>query len=205
MARSRAENYDQARDAILTKAIALFAKQGYPSASMSALAKACHISKAGLYHYYPSKEALLFDALSRYTLRLKTLALTIASVPAEPKQRVRALIQGFLEEYQHSRNVHVVLLHDVEFLPDEQKRQIKATEKAVVNIFATKIQAAFPSQITPNNCKALTMSLLGAINFTFAWLREDGPVSYFQYGEWVSQVWLTGLDSANPSTNSSLV
>ena len=197
MARPRADNYDQARDAILANAIKAFALTGYPSATMSALASACNISKAGLYHYYPSKEALLFDALSRYTQQLQTLAHDIAAQELEPKQKVQALIKGFLEEYKHSRDVHVVLLHDVEFLPDEQKRQIKTNEKAVVTIFATAIQAAFPAQITPRNCKPLTMSLLGAINFTFAWLRDDGPVSYAQYGEWVAQVWLAGLGSSN--------
>ena len=206
MARSRAENYDQARDAILAKAIALFAKEGYPSASMSALAKACNLSKAGLYHYYPSKEAILSDALLKYTLHLKSLAESIAAQPDTnsntntntAKKRLEALILGFLEEYRHSKDLHVVLLHDVEFLPKAHQQPIKANERDVVEVFAAAIQAAFPSKITPLNRKPLTMSLLGAINFTFAWLKRDGEVSYAQYGEWVADVWIKGLESHQP-------
>ena len=47
---------------------------GYASASMAQLAEGCGTSKAGLYHYFPSKEAILFESLDRYTRRLAGLA-----------------------------------------------------------------------------------------------------------------------------------
>ena len=70
MARSRSADYDSQRDRILALAVRAFAETGYASATMAALASACGTSKARLYHYYPSKEAILFDSLDRYTARL---------------------------------------------------------------------------------------------------------------------------------------
>ncbi len=65
MARPKAADYDAQRDHILALATAAFAELGYPSASMAQLAQACGTSKARLYHYFPSKESLLFESLER--------------------------------------------------------------------------------------------------------------------------------------------
>jgi AcrR family transcriptional regulator len=161
---------------------------------MAELALACGTSKAGLYHYYPSKEALLFDCLERYTSKLSSLATSVTTHVQTPKERIRSLVETFLVEYSSSRDFHVALLHDVKFLPEAQQNAIKLQERIVVDIFADSIQAAFPLTITADNRKPLTMSLLGAMNFTFAWLRDDGTISYSQYAKWVAELWLTGLE-----------
>jgi AcrR family transcriptional regulator len=194
MSRPRAADYQNSRDAILLNAVKAFARVGYPSASMSELALACGTSKAGLYHYYPSKEALLFDCLERYTSKLSELATSVATHIQQPKEQIRSLIEAFLTEYSTSRDFHVALLHDVKFLSQSQQNAIKQQERIVVDIFADSIQAAFPLTITADNRKPLTMSLLGAMNFTFAWLRVDGTISYRQYAQWVAELWLAGLE-----------
>jgi AcrR family transcriptional regulator len=194
VSRPRAADYENSRDTILLNAVKAFARVGYPSASMSELALACGTSKAGLYHYYPSKEALLFDCLERYTSKLSLLALSVTTHNFKPKERIRALIEAFLSEYSTSRDFHISLLHDVKFLSDAQQNTIKQQERIVVEIFANSIQAAFPLVVSDQNLKPLTMSLLGAMNFTFAWLRVDGTISYRQYAQWVAELWLTGLE-----------
>ena len=39
----------------------------------------------------------------------------------------------------------------------------------------------------------VTMALLGMLNFTFAWLRPDGPMSYEAFGELALELSLNGL------------
>ena len=81
MARSIATDHDDKRLVILKAAARLFADEGYGRASMSALASACGISKANIYHYYSSKEALLFDILDTHLkgLRDRVCGLRFAS------------------------------------------------------------------------------------------------------------------------------
>ena len=79
MARPKSATHDIKRDAILDIAAQCFADRSYPAASMNEIATACGTSKARLYHYYGSKEAILFDLMDRYTQRLLSLiALTEA-------------------------------------------------------------------------------------------------------------------------------
>ena len=51
MARSRANDYDDKRQAILDRSAELFSVYGFDRASMNRIAEACGVSKANLYHY----------------------------------------------------------------------------------------------------------------------------------------------------------
>ncbi|OTG73770.1 TetR family transcriptional regulator [Acinetobacter sp. ANC 4169] len=51
------------REQILNISALQFKRYGYAATSMEILAKACGLSKASFYYYYPSKEALLMDVL----------------------------------------------------------------------------------------------------------------------------------------------
>ncbi|MEM9250020.1 MAG: TetR/AcrR family transcriptional regulator [Pseudomonadota bacterium] len=46
------------RDEILDSTTELFLKKGFSGTSMSAVAKACGIKKARLYHHFPGKDDL---------------------------------------------------------------------------------------------------------------------------------------------------
>ena len=51
------------REQILNACALQFKRYGYAGTSMEMLAKACGLTKASFYYYYPSKEALLLDVL----------------------------------------------------------------------------------------------------------------------------------------------
>jgi len=53
-----AEIRERTRQLILDKALALFARKGYHSTSISQIAKAAGMAKGALYHYFENKQAL---------------------------------------------------------------------------------------------------------------------------------------------------
>ena len=61
MARTRAVDFEEKQRGILVSAAAVFAEMGMEKASMAQIAAHSNVSKALLYHYYPSKDALIFD------------------------------------------------------------------------------------------------------------------------------------------------
>ena len=126
MARPKSSQHELKRDEILDVAAQCFAERSYPSASMNDIAAAGGTSKARLYHYYESKEAILFDLLDRYTQRLLAL---IGEAEATAQRRslddramLHELVRSFLQEYEHSATRHVALLHDTKFLGDNAAR-----------------------------------------------------------------------------------
>ena len=98
MARPKAPDYDAQRARLLAQATEVIAEQGYASASMSALAQACGTSKAGLYHYFPSKNALLFESLDRYTRRLASCLDAVCLQGLSPHEELEAMVRALLRE-----------------------------------------------------------------------------------------------------------
>jgi len=163
---------------------------------MAQLAQSCGTSKAGLYHYYASKEALLFDALDRYTRRLLAAAQAVQAQALAPREGVARLLRQFVAEYRDANAYHVALLHDVHRLAPQQRDAIRAQERAVVAVFHQMLAAAWPERLAGRTAMPTTMALLGMINFSFAWLRPDGPLSHEEFAELVIRLWQGALDAA---------
>ena len=87
------------RAKIGTVAEALFAERGFDGTSIREIAEQAGATKALIYHYYDSKEALyqtlLEDAVSGVVTQLET----IAADGSEPETQLRAVVQVFIDAY----------------------------------------------------------------------------------------------------------
>lgn len=197
MARTRAPDHESQREQILDLAAEKFAQTSYPSTSMSDLATASGTSKARLYHYYESKEAILFDLLDRYT---KRLMLIIAEVEGASQRRglserdaFAELVRAFLAEYETSHSRHVALLNDVKYLEDAQREIVLDRQRDIVAAFARQLARAYPDRISKENQTSVTMMVFGMINWTFTWLKPGGRLGYRDFAEQVIDLMERGL------------
>jgi AcrR family transcriptional regulator len=191
--RPRAADHADQRDRILLRATEAIAELGYGSASMAQLAQACGLSKAGLYHYFSSKDAILFESLDRYTKLLMDRLAEVRARGLEPRHELGEMVRTLMLQYRDSRAHHVALLNDVKSLEPAAREQIRAQERAVVDQLALTLERVAPGRFDALTRKPATMALLGMINFTFAWLRPDGPMSHEQYAQLVIDLWERGL------------
>lgn len=197
MARTKAPDFEAQREQILDLAATAFAASSYPSTSMADLAAACGTSKARLYHYYESKEAILFDLLDRYTRRLMLIVTEVEADAARQghseQDTFANLIRAFLAEYENSQTRHIALINDVKFLASDQRDIILKRERDVVAAFSRQLHRAYPERVTRENQTALTMTVFGMINWTFTWLKPGGKLSYADFAEMVIDLLAGGL------------
>ena len=158
MARPKSSQHDIKRDAILDIAAQRFAAASYPASSMNDLAAAMGTSKARLYHYYGSKDAILFDLLDRYTQQLLAL---IAQAEATAQRRslseraaLHELVRSFLAEYESSATRHMALLHDTKFLAEAQRELILNRQRDVVAAVTRFVRRAYPERPSSNASSA---------------------------------------------------
>lgn len=198
MARLRAKDYDDKRLAILEQAAGLFATEGFAAASLSRLAAACETSKASLYHYYQSKEAILFDILDGHIrLLLETVEAAARETGAEPRSRLKHMVRALIGAYDQADNEHRVLLNEITRLAPEQQQQIRTMERAIVARFAEAIAAALPEMADDARWRTpATMSLLGMLNWHYTWFRRDGWLSREAYADFACALFLDGMPGA---------
>ncbi|MCY0147522.1 TetR/AcrR family transcriptional regulator [Hoeflea sp. G2-23] len=195
MARTIAKDHEAKREAILKTAAVFFAEHSYDRASMGKLAEACGVSKALIYHYYPSKDALLFDILDTHLTALVDVVETTAASSAEPQARLRALIRAVLIAYRDSDSEHKVQLDALSSLPEEKQEHLRALQRRLVACMAESVRAVEPERFAarPELVRPVTMSVFGMLNWFFLWHKPGGPVNRDAYAAIVADLVMGGL------------
>ncbi len=194
MARTRSPKFEDIQQGILRKAARLFATRGYERTSIGDLVRACDLSRGAIYHYFESKEAILFammDSLVRGLLETLTEA---AAEDGSPVERLERIIAAFVEYNARSPDEQVILLNDIGALSRSEQKQIHAIEKQVVDLVADAIVAADArGVVTPRTRKVYTMMLFGMINYTYTWYDAKGPVKPRDLAEMAADLFLAGF------------
>lgn len=183
MARSRANDYDEKRQAILDRSAELFSAHGYDRASMNKIAEACGVSKANLYHYYKDKEGLLFDVIRFHLEELLEVVETADRPDEQPEARLRGLIAALLEAYRDADSQHNVQISSMRFLPQERQADLKRMERDLVTIFSAAVAGVAPHLKGTKMLTPVTMSLFGMLNWHYLWFKSTGSVSRAEYAE----------------------
>lgn len=193
MARTKAVDYDLKRDAILRSAAKLFAETGFDRSSMSQLADVCGVSKALLYHYYNSKDALLYDVIGAHLEALCAQVEDTDDRAAAPEERLHCLVAGLLNAYRAADHQHQVQINAMKFLPADQQEELKNTERRLVALFADAIREIEPSLGDHRGLlKPVTMSLFGMLNWHYMWFRPDGKIGRDDYARIASRLVIDG-------------
>jgi TetR/AcrR family transcriptional regulator len=195
MVRPRADNYLERQQGILDAAAEMFAQHGFNGTSIANLADSCGVSKALLYHYYDSKESLLYDMLLVHCKILSETASKAVKEASKPEEQLRSLVRALMALYVGSRDKHVVLLNDLHCLPDEQQKEIKEEERKVLRVIKDILKKLRPD-LTAAEITSLTMYLMGAINWTYTWFRSQGQISHREYADLATATFLNGIDKS---------
>src|SRR5436305_9449372 len=127
MARPQSPDYDKRREAILAAAAHLYAERGFAGASVADLAKACRSSKSLIYHYFPSKDDILYAAMAAH-LDALVAAAEEATRTGSAEQRLRTLTRAFMRLYVGAEDSHKVLLNELDNLPPARRAEVVAKQ-----------------------------------------------------------------------------
>jgi AcrR family transcriptional regulator len=177
MARTQAADYEDRRLAIVETAAKLYAERGFLGASIADLAAACGASKALIYHYFPSKEDILFEVMDSHIRALSEIEGEVSRMGGAPADRLRGLTHKFLQAYVGAESRHKVLLNDLDRLPEARRTAIVARQRAIIDYVALLMEEVQPSLATRGLGRSAAMLYFGMINWTHTWFRADGPVT----------------------------
>ena len=116
---------DERRELLLARATELFAEHGYDGLSMSELAREAQISKALLYHYFPSKRRLFEAALEEVAEELR--ARTEPDPGRPPAEQLATTLDAFLRWVQERPSAYATLLQSSAAEVREIVAEVRAT------------------------------------------------------------------------------
>jgi len=193
MARPQSPDYDKRREAILAAAARLYARRGFQGASVADLAKACRSSKALIYHYFPSKDDILYEAMAGH-LDALVAAAEEATRSGSAERKLRALTLGFMRLYAGARDSHKVLLNELDNLPPARRSEVVAKQRRIIAAVEALVAELRPD--AGGLTLPTTMLFFGMINWTHTWFRPDGAVSADALAELAVDLMLGGLQAS---------
>jgi AcrR family transcriptional regulator len=195
MARTQAPDYEDRRQAIIEHAAALYAERGFLGASVSDLADACATSKSLIYHYFPSKEDILFEVMQSHIKSLVDAVDEVEQSAGSPQDKLRALTRDFMRLYAGAGARQKVLLNELDRLPAPARALIVNEQRQLIAYVESLLQAIDP-EIDQPHLRPAAMLYFGIINWTHTWYRAEGPVPPEEIADMATAMALRGLRPA---------
>jgi AcrR family transcriptional regulator len=184
---------------IYLQAARLFVEKGYDGTSMSDIAEAVNITKAGLYHFVKSKEDLLFILVTYGMDELEVDVVTPALAEPDPGVRLRLIIRNHLANlgrvHAPQGNPVTIVTNDISGLSPENQRAVNARKRAYYDLVRRTLDElkARGDVAADLDTGVAAHSIIGAILWTDHWRRPGGRLSVEQIVDQLTRFILNGV------------
>ena len=194
MTRVRADDYEHKKKAILDSAVALIAGKGFDGATMIDVAHACGTSKSHVYHYFSSKEDLLYAIVKEHITEQVAVLSAIVREPRPAAERFTRFVSAFVQEGAKSRDHHLVLMNDIKFLPAAQREDVRKMELELMHLMVGLLRELNPERMAQAKVRTpYALLLFGMVIWTFTWYEKTGAISPAELAERISELFLDGF------------
>ena len=180
---------------ICAAAARLFAERGFENTSLQDVAAAVGVTKAGLYHYFPTKHAL-FDAIVMGTLQqLQDGALAATGKQASARERLVGFMTAHANYFkEHGDNYRASFFShgggDLSSFSEEQLAARKAYVQILEGVLETGMRSGeFGDLEVPITARGI----LGMLNWMARWYQPDGRLSPSQIAQSYARTILAGI------------
>jgi len=176
----------------------IFRDRGFDATSVSDIARALGLTKAGLYHHFESKEALLFEIMSFGLDKVRDEVLTPIRGIRDPEERLRQLIVRHARITTRGQGAVAHLGDEIRALPPGARRQIEQRMRIYLDLLRDTLDelrsAGRLRRIDPT---VAAFSVIGMILWLPRWFRQDGRLTQEQVADGIASLALGGLVEPN--------
>ena len=165
------------KEDIYQKASKMFLDRGYDNTPMSHIAQELGLSKAGLFHHYPSKETLLFDVIDYLNEKIFVPIYEEAVKISDPEKRLIYFFRKFAEMMAIDPSSRIAVHEANKLKPHHFKKVKKNWQKAygLLRDAISEMQAS--GKVKKINSSFAAFAAIGMCSWTFYWFdysRKDG-------------------------------
>ena len=179
---------------IYTKAAEIFHEHGFDATSMSNIAAAVDLTKAGLYYYIESKEDLLFAIMNYAMERLETMVIEPSRAFEDPRQRLENIIARHARLLTEGNKAITILTDEIEGLKPKHRKQILDRKRVYFDFVRGTLDAlSTAGQLRDIDPTVATFSLFGTLLWLPRWYRAEGRLTNEQVIQQITNIALGGL------------
>src|SRR4030043_665207 len=178
---------------IAKAAVKLFDEKGYLETSMDDISTATKLSKGGIYHYFSSKNEILYFISTHFMgLLLKNLEQELGKIE-DNFEKIQFIISRHIGFYTKYIAEAKTTLHEGHLLPSEYFKMIGEQERQYHRIVSGVLSDLLDGQVSEDRLKVLTFVLFGTCNGIYFWYDPKGSMSPEELSKIMSNILCKGL------------
>jgi AcrR family transcriptional regulator len=191
----RTGNRTPVKERLLSVATRLFARHGFEGTSVQDIVDAAGVTKGAMYHYYGSKDDLLFEVYHQLlSMQLSHLE-EIAAGSGTPEHRLRAAAADVVRTSLDNLDDMIVFFRSLHMLPDDKQAKIRAERRRYHDKFKALVEEGVAAGTFRSDISAdiVVHYFLSVVNQLGSWYRPEGPLAPDQVGELFTELFIGGL------------
>ncbi len=178
---------------IAKAAAKLFNEKGFLETSMDDISAAARLSKGGIYHYFSSKNEMLYFICTNFMgLLLNHLDQELEKIP-ENYSKIQFIISRHIEFYTKYIAEAKTTIHEGHLLPSAYFKVIGEQQMEYYRIVSDVLSDYFGGRISEDELKVITFILFGTCNGIYFWYDPKGAMSPPELSKIIIDVLCKGL------------
>ncbi|MEJ2408860.1 MAG: TetR/AcrR family transcriptional regulator [Novosphingobium sp.] len=176
---AKSAKHDRRKVIIREQAVQIFADNGYHGATMQQIADSCGMHKASVYHYYRSKDEILFDILTFADNEISALLAKEEAKDVSDLEKVGLFVSGHVAWYLRHPAIARVAFQEWVALAGEELEIQKDRRHRYGRFLRDKVEQCRAQGLIPSTVNVAVMSnfINGAVAAANMWFNPAGPVS----------------------------
>ncbi|HZT76903.1 MAG TPA: TetR/AcrR family transcriptional regulator [Vicinamibacterales bacterium] len=172
----------------------LFRDRGFDATSVSDVARALGLTKAGLYHHFESKEALLFEVMMFGLDKVRDEVLIPVRAIRDPEERLRQLIARHARIATRGQGAVAHLGDEIRALPPSARKEIERRQRIYLDLLRrTLADLKTTGRLHGVDPTVAAFSIIGMILWLPRWFRQDGRLSQAHVADTIAAMALNGI------------
>lgn len=191
------------QNAILEGALKVFGEKGFEDATVAAICAEAGISEPTLYEYFESKEDVLFSISEFYTRREFERVNELAHYINDPRERVRAIIQAYLEFYENNPLYTSVALLTLKgnrrYVASPAYQSVRDAARPLIEVFRDGVQrGAFRDDLDPYLVRNMVLGFIE--HLTIQWLLVGRPKGIAEHTDTIFHMVMRAIEKEDEDT-----
>ena len=180
---------------LMRVSVELFAEHGYAQTSVQQIVDAAGVTKGALYHYFKSKDDLLFDIYDRLLSMQREHLEAIVARGLDPEQTVRLVCEDVIVTSIEGLDDGAVFFRSQHMLSERRQREVKQRRRAYNDAFEAilargRADGVFRTDIPP---AILIAHFFSDVHYLAQWYSPGGPLTKQQVASELTDLYLAGL------------
>lgn len=183
------------RAEICRTAARIFRARGFDATSVNEVARALKMTKAGLYHYFPSKEALLFEIMLFGLERVREEVVEPARAIQDPEERLRQIVIRHARIVTRAQGAVAQLsIDETRALPARARRAIAKQRRVYFDLVRdTLAELKTGGRLRDVDLTVAAFSLIGMVLWLPRWFHQGGRLTGEQAATELATLALAGV------------